>query len=648
MIEEEEEVWKGFFARHPNSPVIGRYGGFLMALRRYDEAAVVLKKAVSVQSEVKNSAFETLFTLIRALLQTDRIDEAWQVAGAKAPATHRAFFTAYIHNALGENSRARAALPNAGDNEPSKVAQFRSRLEVIRDSYEIWERVPLKEPIRGLCIPLVNQSALFSVWTGLTVAEMRKHGFKTVVMDRTSLLDRSPTGDADIDALQGLIDHTRERLTDETLPRGKPRHEWTVEPERGVVSACGINFFQPIRERMCTVLRRYTVDFTHPMARAVMQESIAMADMSLTVCMRIHEIAKRRGWSVRFLSGMSHYVPAAVYKLYCRAHRADVDMEYVAYVAAYEHYYSNMGNKVSSALSVQNLTASQGLRMPHRATKSNFDAWCASIPDRTPILERIEKLIAYDRARIEQSPDAAAMMENIERHRAGGGKVICLFGKIPYDIGVDVEGGNAHSDMVDWIRHTVETVGRDLGVMLLIKPHPNEVRKEIASPTETFLDMVGDELPENVFKLKHRWFNVNELLPIMDLGLLWHGTAALELTAKGVPVIVCSTTGNTDFPIGLLQPSDRVDYERMLLAADRQSIPQDLRERAALMIEYLGSPSIMVPYNYGYMPFLRRAVPGFPKWHMEKVEEYLTNGDPNIATMASRAVGSKTPTVTET
>src|SRR5204862_498482 len=65
-------------------------------------------------------------------------------------------------------------------------------------------------------------------------------------------------------------------------------------------------------------------------------------------------------------------------------------------------------------------------------------------------------------------PAAAESERRILEWRARGGKVACLFGRVVCDSAVPFDGGPVHSDLRDWLRHSIEAV-RGSNTLLLIK-----------------------------------------------------------------------------------------------------------------------------------------------------------------------------------
>jgi|GEM_PF-4497069 len=550
-------------------------------------------------------------------------------------------FQADLLTAQGALHEAEALLEGHLASLPANAAQRVSldrrlaRIQMVIETAGIFARVPQPQNPVGVAVILMGYSPLALLWHSLTAIEMRKHGYATILLDSHTGLAMGSTGVAEIDGLNGMVTHRGRFVRGDTLGTGL-RADWAIDVDKKIIRADGMNVYQPIYERIGTQQRRYSVDMHAPQAHYSLTQQVATADTALAVCQQIKVIAAAQDIQVRFLGSMSHYVPAAVYRKYCAAHPGS-KMEFVSFLAAYQHYYNNLANTVSTALSVENMTRHPELRMSCHAYPEQFEAWIARQQDVDGIIAEVDRVINMDRARKQPSDEAEATMRRIQEHRAKGGRVVCLFGKIMYDICVEEEGGPCHADMIDWLNHSIEAVRGHDDILLLIKPHPNEIKPEVADPTEFFFDGIQVPLPDNVIKLEHRWFNINDIVPVTDMGVMWHGTTTLEFMARGIPVVVCATWGIHDHPVEVVTAMTRPAYEEILRHPERHIVSEEQRRRAALLINYLASDDIIVPYDYGHMPVFRNVGGNFA-WFKDKVEVYLRDGDPHIAKIAARCL----------
>src|SRR5690606_37374877 len=191
------------------------------------------------------------------------------------------------------------------------------------------------------------------------------------------------------------------------------------------------------------------------------------------------------------------------------------------------------------------------------------------------------------------------------------------------------------SNMKDWINHTVDSV-RGSRTLLLIKPHPHELRDEIATfLTERLTDLIEGDLPSNVVIAHPDWFDLKDITELVDLGVIYNGTTAIELGLVRVPAVLCSNYAPIDYPIGHVVPRDRDHYRKLLRFDEAASVPDDLAERAAAWIHYMSGERLAVPYRYHFRP-LTNKLESSPHRFEEDIVNYLDNGDPYVSALFRR------------
>jgi capsular polysaccharide export protein len=208
------------------------------------------------------------------------------------------------------------------------------------------------------------------------------------------------------------------------------------------------------------------------------------------------------------------------------------------------------------------------------------------------------------------------------------------------DSGVPHDGGPAHRSMKDWINHSIRTVaGSD--TLLLIKPHPHELNNEIATfPTEYFRDLIEEPLGENVLFLGHRWFDMDDMRQRMDLGLVYNGTTTIELGLMGIPAVLTGNFAPVDYPIGHVVPKDRADYEAYLLFEKPAVVARDIRERAAVWLDYMANEAFTQSYRFHARPVTNKVLYP-PYWFAEDVGQAAPDVAPEVQELAGRALGER-------
>jgi Tfp pilus assembly protein PilF len=631
-----------FLAAHPaDGHVASHFASRLMSRLQFDEAYTVLARAIEAGAPFVELASKLLTTLLE-LGQIEKAEEIIRDAlrSEKLAAADR-WIAAPVLAASGKLDAADQLIDKSlaamTEKAPARAAvrHMKEQLAIRLNTAAILKERTVKTPLKGVVALVTQRSPLMPIWLGLPMAELAGQGYASVVLDKSQIFDVPPSGDADIDALHGMLDVSQTRLAGEPAERPELRNEWTVDMARKTVSAQGFNMFPAIAARIGTAFRSYDVDFDDPAAQVLLHRYIAQCDAALTVCRRITDTVAARGLAVRFAGCMTHYPPAAVYKAWCEAQRSKTDMNYVAFDTANENYYSNLANTTTSGLSVANLTRHPDITSACHAIPERFESWRKRQTASADFGASSEKIAALDRANADHSAAARAMRARVMAHRLAGGRVIAMFGKMLYDVFMDTDVGPAHANMRDWINHTVRTLANS-NTLLLIKPHPYEKRPEINRSKQYFADLVPRPQARNVCLLDHRWFNMNDMVDMIDLGVLWNGSAALELQSQGIPAVVCSDWGAKDVTMPLFRIRDRAHYEALLLDPTALEVTPDMRKQCAALISYLASDDIMIPYGYANMPVLRGIDAGAMAWNMDRVKTWLEQGDPHVSLIAER------------
>ncbi|WP_231757166.1 hypothetical protein [Microbulbifer elongatus] len=335
--------------------------------------------------------------------------------------------------------------------------------------------------------------------------------------------------------------------------------EWNVDWGARVVSSEGVNFYQGIYEHLSAKFRRSTISLENPLVKESFDQLIMLCDYLLRVCLEIEKAARSAEYPIVIVGSNTHIAPYSVFRDFI-LERSIPNLRFVSSNVAYENYYTNLGSKFSGSMAVVDMTLHRTCRAPFLALRHRFEEWYEVEKNSAELNSRFLELIHENRnsGSDEDIPDCHDLIVSAKN---AGKRVVCCFGKVLCDLAVPYDGGPAHSDMKDWLQHSVSTVaGSD--VLLLIKPHPHELRPEIALDlTEKLEDFLPEDLPENVILLGHRDYNVHELARYIDLAVLWNGTSCLELTGLGVPVIMCSHFGKYDYPVDLIYPENRDSYE---------------------------------------------------------------------------------------
>ncbi len=465
--------------------------------------------------------------------------------------------------------------------------------------------------------------------------ELRKKGWAVVPLVEGTL-PADETGIAEVDNLINIVGRDG-RLKRSLGAAGNIDKDFRCDLANGHLSFRDVDLSHPMYE-LATVRRRaYTIDFSCPVVRGHLAPITVWVQSYLSVLEYLRHFNRSSKLRLGFMCGETHILPNAVFRHYCEKHGDPREFFCVQSVNAYENYFSNFKANVSTRLAVRNLTAVPHLRTPFLPEPSEFDAWYQANKDRAPeFLQEVEGITGMRRSTGDSAreAEAEACLQRIDKWRACGGKVVCLFGKVPADLAIPYDGGPAHSSMKDWLNHSIAAARAAPDTLLLIKPHPHELKVEIGLfLTEFFTDLIDEDLPDNVIVLGHRWFDMNDMKGRVDLGVLYNGTTAVELGTMGIPAVLCNDFGPTDYPVGHAVPRDREHYEQLITFECSAEVAPDLKERSAAWLKYLSSDEVSVPYRY-YSRQVTNKVIHPPWWFEEDIARYLEQGDPHVEKLA--------------
>ena len=461
-----------------------------------------------------------------------------------------------------------------------------------------------------------------------TLLELKRKGYAVINLTQ-GMLPSDLTG---IDYIDQFSDILPNKLYDYEM-----KQSWEVDWKNKKVISEGINFYQGFYEGLSTAYRSYFVDLNIPIIYSQFFTKLKRSDTTLTICKKAFEELVGRGIPVSFISGNSHVTPFSVIRDYCREKNHPL-LNFINANVAYENYFSNLGGKYANTMCVTDMTLYPDIRAPFLARKDQFDPWYEKNQNNQEFLDKANSLINVNRNSSTDNSTELAWIEYFKEQKAKGKKILCAFGKIPVDLGVPYDGGHGHEDMADWLNHTVQVCGESDDVILLVKPHPHELRPEIALDIiEGFTDLIHVDIKDNVKLLRHRDINVHALAPYLDLAILWNGSSGLELTAQGIPVIMCSYFGKHDYPVDLVYPESRQQYADYLKKGEYHVPSAELRKKSAFLISYLGTDEISILNQYSLRPITNDKV-GVPKWQEDKIKHFLDHGDPKMELAASRIV----------
>ncbi|WP_254277422.1 hypothetical protein [Halomonas sp. 3H] len=502
------------------------------------------------------------------------------------------------------------------------------RLRFLEQTSEIIRRE--EQPAQPVGYVLLASLNCFNTLAMVTPAliELKRRGYAVGSLMK-GVLDQRPPSETDpsIANLFNSLDRARED--------GELVFDWQVDWQNRKVIAEGVNFYQGIYENLSNVYRRASITIDEEPVASTFEIILRRCDYVLRACQLLEHAALKTGQPIVLLGSNSHVAPYSIFRDFALDRRLP-NLRYVVASVAYENYYTNLGSKTSGSMAVVDMTLHRNCRAPFLAIPDRFEHWYNDHRDSPDVQNRFDELMAKNRTGSGNSVHSSPMANILSEARNEGRRIVCCFGKILCDLAVPYDGGPAHSDMLDWVRHSIKVARDNPDLLLLIKPHPHELRPEIALElTEKLEDIIPKDLTDNVIVLNHAEFNAGDLAQYLDLAVLWNGTACLELTGLGVPVVMCSHFGRHDYPIPLVYPESKSDYEYLLTSAMLVSPDQELRKKAMGLLHYMGTKEVAIPNLYSRRPITNDSI-GVPSWYMDKVNDFVASGDPYMDLAADR------------
>jgi capsular polysaccharide export protein len=395
-----------------------------------------------------------------------------------------------------------------------------------------------------------------------------------------------------------------------------------------------------MREYICCCERRYSVDFDSPNTKEILAGLMQRVEIIAQTLDRIAAVGRQYGFPIRILVPHTHLASHYFVREYVQALASRQDIAVIHALNAYENYFSNFGSDYATTLAVQDLTTHPELTAAYYPPKEWFESYFQSLPDREALVEQVRSTVRQHRVQRQADRSGAKRLAFLQAERSRGKKVVALLGKVLFDLGMPRGDGRAHGSMQEWFDHAVEIAGKNDHLHLVIKPHPHELRDEIALyPTEVLRDWLPQSLPANVHFLGHDELNLFELTDVLDLALLWNGTAALELGVLEIPTIMGAYYGSIDYPVGHIQAESREQFEELLVRREPIPVPEDVKYRSAALIHYLRHPDISIPYRYTYRGLTNKSIRTL-RWFDEDLDAYFARGDSNVTRIADRIIGA--------
>jgi hypothetical protein len=410
---------------------------------------------------------------------------------------------------------------------------------------------------------------------------------------------------------------------------------WNIDWEKGMVECEGVNYFPFFLERISKLSKKYRSNLDSTSEINLFYSILKQSDAVLVVCERLLELSKL-GKPIRVVGMDSHFAPWGVVRRWCDEVGVHHNIHFVALSSGYENYYSNLSSIEATTLAIEDLTANPELRHPFLGGRARFENFIKKDPLQPVDKSAALKWIKVDRSRISVN-DALRqkVCDQVAEARAVGRKVFAAFGKVLIDFAAPDDRGYVYENFPAWMNSLVR-LAAETDSLLIIKPHPHEIREEIVlDGVQVLRDLLPDELPPNILFLNHNSFNSFEIAEMVDTSFVWNGTICCEFPVLGCPVVPESIWATRDYPLELRTMESEADYRSIFAGLSTIEVPQNVKDRAAAFLHFLKSEEVMIPFRYLRRAGTNKTIGQNWLYHeqLKKLEEF---GDPAMERAADR------------
>lgn len=388
-------------------------------------------------------------------------------------------------------------------------------------------------------------------------------------------------------------------LTNEPWNSYGLRNDWTIDWVSGIVSCDGVNYFTFFLERISKLERSYRGSLENEKSKKLFDEILKKSDVALSFCKNLLSVADD-GKPIRLVTMDTHFAPWGVVRKWCEIFGAKKGIHLVGLSIAYENYFSNLTSIEASTISVEDMTARMDLRHPFLGGRYRFEEFLRKVDPKEISREDALSWINVNRSRTDlvNETDRVEVLRKISEARELGKKVFCLMGKVLIDFAAPDDVGNVYTDFETWANDLIN-LSTDNDAVLIIKPHPHEIRSEIVQEgVQCLREILPQSLPESVIYLEHSLFNSSELASLVDAAFVWNGTVCAEFPVLGCPVIGESIWSARDYPLNQHILKEKEDYRRIFSAEDDVPLTEDTIYRAIAHLHFIKSSEVAIPLRY--------------------------------------------------
>ena len=420
--------------------------------------------------------------------------------------------------------------------------------------------------------------------------------------------------------------------------RGPLHLRWEIDlPARRAV-ALGVNFYPRFFEIETMMLRRYDFDWRKPNVQRIFQFFLKQTDSALAWCRQLRKTVMGMPESpkIGIISQHSYQLPEAALADYVQAH-CDGRLRFIQFKNLANMSLVHKQESVHTQLSAFDMGRYPDCRLIQLPARSRFEPWYTERKDDPAFCARLDA--AREDLRVRScEPCSGPLHDRIRAARSAGKRIVLCIGRFLFDQCLRREGGPGHADIRDWLEHTVSLAAAQPDILLIVRPHPHEDNPFISVKARQCLrDLLPQQLPDNIICMAPSAMSMQQMGALIDLAVIWVGTAANELTAMGVPVAACSYAAHDQMPYDAIFPQSREEYANLLRCTRFPSPDDEARKRAAACLEYISSSAALEEYPYAYL-YQSNSFRIIPWYYPDRLQKYYEHGDPHIESIADQIV----------
>ena len=471
-----------------------------------------------------------------------------------------------------------------------------------RDARKIVNAIPQPEDPKGVLFLLTQGGMKYTALTVHMAATLKSEGWAVIYVD-TPNLNNDPTGIPAIDQFQSCFQIVAKNVWAlNNNSSATIMHDWHIDWPNKRVECEGVNYYCPFEERLGKIFRCYSVPVEKPGPKRYLDLYLANADKALTIVTEMYERVSKTGLPVRIIGAEPGYVPTGIFATFAREIGCDKDFDFISMSEGYANYMRAGRAGAVNSVTIARVSRPGDRRIPRLPDRTMFEDWMASRDFTDAQVGAVVKK-AVGQRRGNQSGDSIGMLvcdrlrKRLAEHRAAGGTVICMFGKVLYDRSLWEDEGFIHEDMKAWVNDTIHNLTNEK-VLLLVRPHPSEgVKEYFGTPNEYFVDLIEKPSKQTIY-LDPSLVELSDFIDQLDAGLMWFGTAGIELAACGVPVVYCSKWTETDYVLPALnKPSSKEEYHRWINDPASLRLSKEDREECAKYLVHISEGGPAVPFD---------------------------------------------------